>query len=95
MGVRLIKKQSIEDYVAVNVQSRSSFEVWMSLIKWTEWRKPQDIITSFNSADILGNESNRVVFNIGGNKYRLICKYQFWKGGACLFVIMDWKSCGI
>jgi len=41
---------------------------------------------TFNCADILGNESDRVVFNIGGNKYRLICKYQFWVSGVCLYV---------
>ncbi len=36
-----------------------------------------EIITAYNSADILGKGSDRVVFNIGGNNFRLICKYHF------------------
>ena len=77
MRVHLIKKQSIEDYVSENAQNRVAFGAWLSIIKWAEWDKPFDMITTFNSADILGNGSERVVFNIGGNKYRMICKYYF------------------
>jgi len=44
------------------------------------------MITTFNSADILGNGSERVVFNIGGNKYRMICKYHFGETKVHLFV---------
>ena len=36
--------------------------------------------------DILGSGSNRVVFNIGGNNYRMICRYQFGISKVHLFV---------
>jgi len=45
-----------------------------------------EIISTFNSADILGKGSNRVVFNIGGNNYRIICKYYFGDMRVHLFV---------
>jgi len=86
MRVHLIKKQSIEDYVSENAQSRVAFGTWLSIIKRAEWDKPLDMITTFNSADILGNGSERVVFNIGGNKYRMICKYYFGETKVHLFV---------
>jgi mRNA interferase HigB len=86
MKVHLIKKQSIEDYVLVNARSKTSFETWLSIIKRAEWNDPKDIISTFNSADILGKGSNRVVFNIGGNNYRLICKYHFGQSQVHLFV---------
>jgi mRNA interferase HigB len=35
-----------------------------------EWKTTQDIRSRFNSADFLSD--NRVVFNIGGNKFRLV-----------------------
>jgi len=66
MRVHLIKKQSIEDYVLKNSRSRASFEIWLSIIKRVDWKEPKEIILTFNSADILGKGSNRVVFNIGG-----------------------------
>ena len=42
--------------------------------------------TTFGSADLLGKNSNRVVFNIGGNSYRVICKYAFGEKQVHLFV---------
>ncbi len=86
MKVHLIKKQSIEDFAKNNARSKSSFEVWLSVIKRVDWNEPKDIVTTFNSADILGKSSKRVVFNIGGNNYRLICKYHFGETKVHLFV---------
>ena len=86
MTVHLIKKQSIEDYVLKHARSRASFEIWFSIIKRVDWSKPEEIVSTFNSADILGNGSDRVVFDIGGNNYRLICKYHFGNSKVHLFV---------
>jgi mRNA interferase HigB len=63
-----------------------SFELWVSILKRADWIEPIDILSTFNSADILGKSSHRVVFNIGGNNYRLICKYHFGKIKIHLFV---------
>lgn len=86
MRVHLIKRQSIENFISENIQSNSAFSLWLLIINRADWNKPQDIIYTFNSADILGDGVNRVVFNIGANKYRLICKYYFGKQKVHLFV---------
>lgn len=86
MRVHLIKKQSIEGFVLRNTQSKVAFRIWLSIIGRTDWNEPSDIIATFNSADILGNSSKRVVFNLGGNKYRMICKYHFGEARIHLFV---------
>jgi mRNA interferase HigB len=86
MRVHLIKKQSIEDYVQKNARSRASFEIWLSIIKRVDWKEPNEIILTFNSSDILGKGSDRVVFNIGGNNYRMICKYHFGETKVHLFI---------
>jgi len=86
MKVHLIKVLSIERFVLANVQSKKSFETWLSIVKRADWSNPQDIVRTFSSADILGKGSNRVVFNIGGNKYRIICQYYFGKQKVHLFV---------
>ena len=86
MKVHLIKKQSIEDFISDNARSVASFEIWLSIIKRVDWNEPNEIISTFNSADILGNGSDRVVFNIGGNNYRMICKYHFGNTRVHLFI---------
>lgn len=62
------------------------FGIWLSIAKKADWNIPQDIVKTFNSADILGKSSNRVVFNIGGNSYRVICQYYFSEQKVHLFV---------
>jgi mRNA interferase HigB len=86
MKVHLIKKQTIEDYVLKNSRSRTSFKIWLSIVKRADWNGPNEIISTFSSADVLGKGSERVVFNIGGNDYRLICKYHFGITRVHLFV---------
>lgn len=86
MKVHLIKKQSIENYVLKNARSRASFKLWLSIIKRVDWSEPNEIILTFNNADVLGKGSHRVVFNIGGNNYRLICKYYFGNTRIHLFI---------
>jgi mRNA interferase HigB len=86
MKIHLIKKQTIEDYLIKYARSRPSFEVWLSVIKMADWNEPNDIISTFNSADILGNGTNRVVFNIGGNNYLMIAKYHFGINRIHLFI---------
>ncbi len=39
------------------------------------WKTPQEIKAQFRSASILKN--NRVVFNVAGNKYRLIVSIDY------------------
>ena len=86
MKVHLISKQTIEVYIRKNTQSKVSFENWFSILKRADWNNPKEIISTFNQADILGNGSERVVFNIGGNKYRMICRYHFGINQIHLFI---------
>ncbi|MFA6402509.1 MAG: type II toxin-antitoxin system HigB family toxin [Salinivirgaceae bacterium] len=86
MKIHLIKKQTIEDYIKNNAQSKASFEIWLSVLKRADWNEPNEIVSTFNSADILGKSSERVVFNIGGNHYRIICRYHFGINAVHLFI---------
>ena len=86
MKIHLIKEKTIRSLVLQNAESRISFEDWIWKIKMANWETPNDIINTFSTADILGNGTLRVVFNIAGNKYRMICKYWFGDTQIHLFV---------
>ncbi|HSZ25048.1 MAG TPA: type II toxin-antitoxin system HigB family toxin [Cytophagaceae bacterium] len=86
MRVHLIRKETIRDYVRDNAQSKISFEEWLTALKRVEWKAANDIQRTFGAADILGMGSNRIVFNIGGNNYRMICKYAFGEKEIHLFI---------
>jgi mRNA interferase HigB len=86
MKVHLIRKETIESYVAGNARSKPSFAIWLTAIKYADWSAPSDIKLTFGAADLLGNGSSRVVFDIGGNNYRMICKYAFGDKQVHLFI---------
>ena len=86
MRVHLIKKGSIESFVISHAQCRPAFADWLEKVKYADWDKPDDIKCTFGSADLLGNGSNRVIFDIGGNNYRMICKYVIGSSQIHLFV---------
>ena len=45
------------------------------MTKHVDWQKPSDVLQDFPDADPIKN--NRVVFNIAGNKYRLIVQLSY------------------
>jgi mRNA interferase HigB len=88
MKVHLIKRETIEEYMVVQARSRSSFEEWLEKTRRADWHRPDDINATFNSADLLGNGSNRIVFDVAGNNYRIICKY--WFGNTRIHMYIKW-----
>jgi mRNA interferase HigB len=79
MKVHLIKRQTIEDYKTANPNAKTYFDEFLEKLKVADWVIPEDIQSTFPSADLLGKGSDRVVFDIGGNRYRMICWYVFKK----------------
>jgi mRNA interferase HigB len=86
MKIRLIKEKTVYIYAASNAGSKSSLRSWLTKLENADWNEPGDIGQTFASADLLGNGSNRVVFDIGGNSYRIICKYWFTMTRVHLYI---------
>jgi mRNA interferase HigB len=86
MKIHLIRKETIEAFCRKNAPARIAFEEWHAKIKYAGWETPADIQSTFPSSDLLGKGTNRVVFDIGGNKYRLIAKYAFGDQQVHLFI---------
>lgn len=57
------------------MDSKAPLEAWHSEVLKANWNSPQEIKMQFRSASFLKN--NRVVFNIAGNKYRLIVAIDY------------------
>ena len=55
--------------------AKGPLETWFYEAKHADWRSPADIKARFRSASFL--KDNRVAFNIGGNKYRLVVKINY------------------
>ena len=48
---------------------------WVHIVKGGDWSRPNEVKEVFGSADLLAN--GRVVFDISGNKYRLVAAIHY------------------
>jgi mRNA interferase HigB len=48
---------------------------WFNEANVADWRNPADVKAAYRSASIVGND--RIVFNIAGNKYRLVVRINY------------------
>lgn len=55
--------------------SEQPLRSWYQEARQAEWKNPNEVKEQFRSASIVGN--NRIVFNICGNKYRLVVKINY------------------
>ena len=53
-------------------------KAWVAEVREARWLKPADIKERYPSASLL--EGDRVVFNLKGNKYRLLVKVSYKSG---------------
>ena len=60
--------------------AKGALQSWYDETMKARWLTSQDIKAQYRNASICGN--NRVVFNIAGNKYRLVVEMQYQAGIA-------------
>lgn len=70
----LVKFWSQPDYK----DSEGALQSWYDEALKAIWTIPQDIKAHYRNASICGN--NRVVFNVAGNKHRLVVEMQYQAG---------------
>jgi len=77
--VNLIKEKTVFDFAKEHATSVNAFTRWVEIIKKADVGKPQDFVNLFGrkNVDLLGNNSDRICFDVGGNNYRIICSYYF------------------
>ena len=73
--VRIISRRTLREFWERHEDAQQSLRAWYSEAKAADWQGPTDIKHRYPSASILAN--NRVVFNIKGNRYRLVTAVRY------------------
>jgi mRNA interferase HigB len=58
--------------------SEQPLRAWFREVSRADWKSPAEIKAAYRNASIVGND--RVVFNIAGNKYRLVVRLNYAYG---------------
>ena len=72
--MHLITKKTLKIFWQENPDSRTALERWLRIIEKNQIENFSQLRETFPSADLVGKLT---VFNIGGNKYRLIVAIHF------------------
>ncbi|MCD8302759.1 MAG: type II toxin-antitoxin system HigB family toxin [Prevotellaceae bacterium] len=78
--MRIISHKRLREYYETKgcEDSRVALERWYEIAENAEWKSLSDIKVDFRSTDYVGNQ--HYVFNIRGNRYRLVVVIKFVMG---------------
>jgi mRNA interferase HigB len=71
----IISWATLRDFYQIHSDVKTALEEWYDVVDEANWSNFSDIKQTFNSVDYVGND--RYVFNIKGNKYRLVALIFF------------------
>jgi mRNA interferase HigB len=76
--MRVIAKRTLREFWErhpSNAPAKTPLQDWYAQVSAADWAAAADLKAQFRDASIL--RSGRVVFNIGGNKYRLVVRINY------------------
>lgn len=73
--MHIISRRVLRSFSKKHPQAKGPLDAWWAEAKRANWKNFNDIRKHYNSADQVAG--NLVVFNIAGNKYRLIVSIHY------------------
>ena len=77
--MRIIARKKLSDFWKKHPDSEAPLRAWFVETRAAHWRNFAEVKQAFNHVDRAGE---RLVFNIGGNKYRLVVLVDFQRHGV-------------
>lgn len=73
--VRIIARSTLTKFWEIYPNSEEALKSWYYEVKHAEWCNPAEAKRKYRSASVL--KKGRIVFNICGNTYRLLCAINY------------------
>lgn len=74
---RIFAKSTLKAFWIAHPSSEQYLKTWYDTAMSANWSTPNEVKQSYINASVL--RDSRIVFNIKGNKYRLVAKFNFKK----------------
>lgn len=73
--MRILSRSTLREFWETHPDAEAALKTWYHEAAHANWKSPADIKATHRNASIIAN--NRVVFNIKGNRYRLIVAIRY------------------
>jgi mRNA interferase HigB len=74
-SMRVIARKTLREFWARHAEVEAPLLAWFREVEGADWQGPRDVKARYQSASFL--VGNRVVFNIKGNRYRLVVRVDY------------------
>ena len=78
--MRVFAKKILREFWEKHTDSEHQLKTWYAEVLKAKWETPNDVKKYYPKASIVAD--NRVIFNIKGNKYRMVVKFNYKRGWA-------------
>ena len=76
--MHVISRKKLKEFWARHADSRGALEAWFKVVRTTRYETWADLKRTF--AGKVDKVGDRIVFDVGGNKYRIIAVVHFNRG---------------
>jgi mRNA interferase HigB len=83
--MRVFAKKILREFWNKHTDSEGQLKTWYKEALKAKWTSPADIKSEYPKASIL--KDSKVIFNICGNKYRLIVRIKYVRGWVFIIFI--------
>lgn len=73
--MRIITESRLTAFWRVHPDAEKPLKIWRALVRKKQYKNPHEVKQDFSTVDFLGG--NTTVFDIGGNKYRLVVTMRY------------------
>lgn len=74
--MQIVSKRTLRQFWEKHPQAKTPLQTWHAITSKSDWGQPADIKAAFGaSVDFVAD--NRAIFDIAGNKYRLIVHVSY------------------
>jgi len=80
LRMRIVSRKALREFGGEHPDTRLCRDAWYAIVKGRSYASPHELRADFPAASFLG--ARRTVFNIGGNKYRLVVDMRYDLGRA-------------
>jgi mRNA interferase HigB len=95
--VNVISRRKLKDFYSARPERRQhapAFENWFRLARKARWHNFSEVRATFGQTDVAIGDTGRTatIFDVGGNKYRIVAHVDYQRQTVKIEAVMDHKE---
>lgn len=92
--MRVISKKRLKEFWEILPAARTLLEQWYKVVSGANWLHFAELRRTFNHADTAKTNQGHpvVIFDVGGNKYRIIAALHYDRGSCYVLRVLTHKQ---